>query len=56
MPAYHRTDVRFARRFALGRTRAEAALTLQNAGSGNADFSPEQAIGRRSFLSLSLEL
>lgn len=55
VPAYHRTDVRLARRFALGQTRAEAALTLQNTGDRNADFSPEQAIGRRSFLSLSLE-
>lgn len=55
VPAYHRTDIRLARRFSLGRTRAEAALTFQNTGSRNADFSPEQTVGRRSFVSMNLE-
>lgn len=56
VPAYHRTDLRLARRLTLGRSRAELALTLQNIGSRNADFTPEQAVGRRSFLTFSMEL
>ena len=40
VPAYHRTDLRLARRLTLGRSRAELALTLQNIGSRNADFTP----------------
>lgn len=51
-----RLDVRLARGLRLGGARGEAALVVQNAGPKYAEFDPEGAFDRRTFMTLSLRL
>lgn len=50
-----RVDLRFGRRFKLGPTRADAALTVQSASGGYQDGSPTRQFPRRAFVSVRLE-
>jgi iron complex outermembrane recepter protein len=55
IPAYHQTDVRLARRFTVGATRAEAALTVRAADGPHVDYAPQIVVDRRAVASLRLE-
>lgn len=59
IPAHNQTDLRLARQFRVGATRAEAALTVRAAGGGHVDFVerglPEVYLGQRAHLSLRLD-
>jgi TonB-dependent Receptor Plug Domain/TonB dependent receptor-like, beta-barrel len=55
LPAQHRTDVRLAKRFRIGSTRAEAALTVQAADGAYQQFLPGRVFDRRAFATLRLE-
>ncbi len=58
-PAWQQTDVRLARKFPIGATRAEAALTLRAVNGGHIDYVargiPPVYLDRRAALSLRLE-
>ncbi len=59
VPAFHQTDLRLARRFAIGSTRAEAAVTVRAADGGHIDYVerglPPMYLDRRALASLRLE-
>lgn len=59
IPAHAQTDLRLARPFRIGTTRAEAALTVRAATGGHVDFVergvPEVYLGRRAHFSLKLD-
>lgn len=59
IPGYRQTDLRLARQFRIGVTRAEAALTVRAAGGGHIDFVergyPQFYLGRQAMASLRLE-
>ncbi|MGE5467007.1 MAG: TonB-dependent receptor plug domain-containing protein [Ignavibacteria bacterium] len=55
VPAHHRIDVRLAKRFLVGTTRAEAAVTVQAANGSQPEFVPTQTFSRRAFATLRLE-
>jgi iron complex outermembrane receptor protein len=59
IPAYRQTDLRLGRRFLLGSTRAEAAVSIQAADGGHADYVqrslPAMILDRRAVASLRLE-
>lgn len=54
LPNTRRLDVRLARAFRVGDTRAEAAVTVQAAQGGYAEFLPSTEFDRRAFFSLRL--
>lgn len=55
LPDTQRLDVRLAQPFHIGRTRAEAALTVQAAQGGYAEFLPSTEFERRAFATLRLD-
>lgn len=55
VPAYRRLDWRIAQTLALGATRAEVAVTVQNQFAPYEEFRPEYRFRRRGFVSLALE-
>jgi iron complex outermembrane receptor protein len=59
IPGYEQTDLRLGRRFTLGGTRAEAAVSLRAAGGGHVDYvqrsMPTMEMGRRAMATLRLE-
>ena len=59
IPAFHQTDLRLAKRFAIDATRAEAALTLRAADGGHLDYVerglPPMYLDRRVMVTLRLE-
>lgn len=55
LPNIQRLDVRLAQPFRIGRTRAEAAVTVQAAQGGYAEFLPGTEFERRAFATLRLD-
>jgi iron complex outermembrane receptor protein len=55
LPTQHRTDVRLARRFSIGSTRMEAALTAQGVDGAYQQFYPGRLFERRTFATLRLD-
>jgi len=55
LPPQRRVDLRLAKRFEIGATRAEAAVTVQAATGSYQEFLPARTFDRRGFASLRLE-
>jgi iron complex outermembrane receptor protein len=55
LPYQHRADVRLAKRFLVGKTRVEAAVTVQAANGGYQEYVPTRIFERRAFATLRLE-
>lgn len=56
LPAYHRLDLRLAKKMTWGGRRAEAALVVQNLLHSYEDFKHGNVFQRRAFVSLSFDL
>lgn len=55
LPAQHRSDIRLAKRFLIGSTRMEAALTTQAVDGAYRQFFPGRFFDRRTFATLRLD-